>query len=170
MRNLITCLAGLTVLVLASPAFAAGATVNAVPNDVAGEAVPTVLPGDDIAIACDALSKSDANSDVRVVLTISALPGESKPGIKRVMATNEEVTKGAVRVRVPTVSELGDQTVNLNVYVVDEKGSKTCDAGHVKIADQVAAPKKPAPQVVTPPDGELRHHLTQTRVQLGFVH
>jgi hypothetical protein len=146
MRNLITCIAGVTVLVLASPAFAAGAKtfphVDAVPNDVAGEAVPTVLPGDDIAIACDALSKSDANSDVRVVLTISALPGESKPGIKRVMATNEEITKGAVRVRVPTVSELGDQTVNLNVYVVDEKGSKTCDAGHVKIADQVPLHKK----------------------------
>ncbi len=146
MRNLITCIAGVTVLVLATPAFAAGVQtfphVDAVPNDLAGNAVPTVLPGDDIAIACDALSKSDANSDVRVVLTISALPGESKPGIKRVMATNEEITKGAVRVRVPTVSELGDQTVNLNVYVVDEKGSKTCDAGHVKIAEQVALHKK----------------------------
>lgn len=146
MRNLITCLAGVTVLVLATPAFAAGVKtfpqVDAVPNDVAGNAVPTVLPGDDIAIACDALSKSDANSDVRVVLTISALPGEQKPGIKRVMATNEEITKGAVRVRVPTVSELGDQTVNLNVYVVDEKGAKTCDAGHVKIAEQVALHKK----------------------------
>ncbi len=146
MRNLLTCIAGVTVLVLAGPAYAGSAKpmpmVDSAPNDAGGEAVPTVLPGDDIAIACDALSKSDANSDVRVVLTISALPGEAKPGIKRVMATSEQVVKGAVRVRVPTVAELDDQTVNLNVYVVDEKGSRSCDAGHVKIADQTQPHKK----------------------------
>ncbi|HTQ14761.1 MAG TPA: hypothetical protein VMH86_12880 [Rhizomicrobium sp.] len=149
MRNLLTCLAGTAALVIAGPAFAGMAKavhspmVDAVPADAGGEAVPTVLPGDDIAIACDALSKSNANSDVRVVLTISALPTDSnKPGIKRVMATNEEITKGAVRVRVPTVSELDDRTVNLNVYVVDEKGSQSCDAGAVKIADESAAQKK----------------------------
>jgi hypothetical protein len=149
MRNFITCVAGVASLVLAGPAFAGNvstpapaAMVASAPNDAGGDAVPTVLPGDDIAIACDALTKSNANSDVRVVLTISALPGETKnTGIKRVMATNEEIMKGAVRVRVPTVSELGDQTVNLNVYVVDEQGSKSCDAGHVKIADQ-SLPKK----------------------------
>jgi hypothetical protein len=148
MRNILTCVAGVAAMMLAGPAFAQGAplpvagTVASAPNDIAGETVPTVLPGDDIAIACDALTKRDASSDVRVVLTISALPGETKPGIKRVMATNEEVTKGAVRVRVPTVSELDDQTVNLNVYVVDDQGSKSCDAGHVKIADQVQPKKK----------------------------
>jgi hypothetical protein len=148
MRNIMTCMAGVAAMALAGPAFAqgapvpvAGTTIATAPNDLAGEAVPTVLPGDDIAIACDALTKRDAASDVRVVLTISAMPGESKPGIKRVMATNEEVSKGAVRVRVPAVSELDDQTVNLNVYVVDEQGSKSCDAGHVKIAEQ-GQPKK----------------------------
>jgi hypothetical protein len=145
MRNVVTYLAGATALLLAAPAFAQ--TPNLTPATIvtsapADAAVPTVLPGDDIAIACEALSKSDANSDVRVVLTISAMPGDTKPGIKRVMATNEEISKGAVRVRVPTVSELDDQTVNLNVYVVDEKGAKSCDAGHVKIADQVLSRKK----------------------------
>jgi len=150
MRNIMTCLAGMTALVLASPAFAQGVTspamaTNAAPSDVAaGEAVPTVLPGDDIAIACDALKQRDAGSDVRVVLTISAMPGETKPGtgVKRVMATNEEVMKGAVRVQVPSVSELDDQTVALNVYVVGDQGSQTCDAGHVKIADQTQPKKK----------------------------
>ncbi|HEX3672808.1 MAG TPA: hypothetical protein VHU87_00915 [Rhizomicrobium sp.] len=137
MRNVVTLLAGFAALILSGSAFAAAPAAAADTSTV-----PTVLPGDDIAIACDALSKSDANSDVRVVLTISAMPGETKPGIKRVMATNEEIMKGAVRVRVPTVSELGDQTVNLNVYVVDDKGSKSCDAGHVKIADQVPLARK----------------------------
>jgi hypothetical protein len=146
MRNILTCLAGAAALALAGPAFADSA--NSAPgkiadnaaNDAAGEIVPIVLPGDDIAIACDALAKSDANSDVRVVLTISAMPGESKPGIKRVMATNEEVSKGAVRVRIPELPALDDRTVNLDVYVVNEQGSKSCDAGHVKIADEVVVP------------------------------
>jgi hypothetical protein len=137
MRNVVTLSAGFAALILSGPAFAGTPPVAA-----DSSTVPTVLPGDDIAIACDALSKSDANSDVRVVLTISAMPGENTPGIKRVMVTNEEIMKGAVRVRVPTVSELGDQTVNLNVYVVDDKGSRSCDAGHVKIADQVPLPHK----------------------------
>ena len=143
MRNLMTCLAGAAALALAGPAFADG--TNSAPGKAAdsmasGEVVPTVLPGDDIAISCDALAGSDASSDVRVVLTISAMPGESKPGIKRVMATNEEVSKGAVRVRIPELPALDDRTVNLDVYVVDEKGSKSCDAGHVKIADEVVVP------------------------------
>jgi hypothetical protein len=138
MRNILTCMAGAAALALAAPAYAEDVTPAPATMAGAGEVVPTVLPGDDIAIACDALSKSDANSDVRVVLTISAMPGEEKPGIKRVMATNEEVSKGAVRVRVPQLPALDDRTVNLDVYVVDEKGSKSCDAGHVKIADDVA--------------------------------
>jgi len=141
MRNILTCLAGAAALALTGPAFADGAkTAPIVDSASVGEVVPTVLPGDDIAISCDALAKSDASSDVRVVLTISAMPGEEKPGIKRVMATNEEVSKGAVRVRIPELSALDDRTVNLDVYVVDEKGSKSCDAGHVKIADQVVIP------------------------------
>jgi hypothetical protein len=140
MRNILTCMAGAAALALAGPVYAEDVTPApaTIAGTAAGEIVPTVLPGDDIAIACDALSKSDANSDVRVVLTISAMPGEEKPGIKRVMATNEEVSKGAVRVRVPQLPALDDRTVNLDVYVVDEKGSKSCDAGHVKIADDVA--------------------------------
>jgi hypothetical protein len=141
MRNILTCLAGAAALTLAGPAFADSAkpapAADSMPNASADEVVPTVLPGDDIAISCDALSGSDANSDVRVVLTISAMPGEDKPGIKRVMATDEQISKGAVRVRVPQLTALDDRTVNLDVYVVDEKGSKSCDAGHVKIADQV---------------------------------
>ena len=64
------------------------------------------------------------------------------PDIDRTLNWVHLSSRFPVRVRVPTVSELDDQTVNLNVYVVDEKGSKSCDAGHVKIADQVLSRKK----------------------------
>jgi hypothetical protein len=99
----------------------------------ADEIVPSVTPGDQIAIACDAVEQRNAGSDVRVVLTISAMPGESVPGYKKVLATDEQLLKDAVRVRIPTVPELTDHTVDLNVYVVSDTGAHHCDGGHMKI-------------------------------------
>lgn len=155
MRNTLVGLAGLAALAVTGPAFANGssaapspqampsaasaATNSTLPPDVDVEVVPQVTPGDRISIACDALTKSNPDSDVRVVLTISAIPGELVPGYKKVLATDEHVAYGAVRVRIPTVPELEDHTVNLNVYVVNEQGSKSCDAGHVKITDSAIA-------------------------------
>jgi hypothetical protein len=124
---------GVVAALAASPAFAVTAANPAVPS--ATEVVPTVAPGDQISISCDAIDKRGTDSDVRVVLTISALPDSlKKPGVKHVMATEEQLSKNSVSVRVPNVPPLDDQTVNLNVYVVDQQGSKSCDGGHVKIA------------------------------------
>jgi hypothetical protein len=126
-------------LPLAAPSAVAAATDSTLPPDADVEIVPQVTPGDRISIACDALTKSNPDSDVRVVLTISAIPGETPPGYKKVLATDEHVAYGAVRVRIPTVPDIAEHTVNLNVYVVDEQGSKSCDAGHVKITDSAIA-------------------------------
>src|SRR5580658_7828928 len=57
---------------------------------------PDVIPGDDIEIACQAVEKRAADSDVRVVLTISAAPGEAAPGYAKVLATDEQLLKDAV--------------------------------------------------------------------------
>ena len=83
-------LLGTAALLFATPAFAGDAHTqgNAVPPgatlppDV--EVVPIFAPGEQIAIACDALQYTKANSDVRVVLTISAEPGETSPGYHQV--------------------------------------------------------------------------------------
>jgi len=135
-------------LVLAGPAWADGA--DAPPGAVRQhldadsdiEVVPAVSPGDQIGITCNALAQTDAQSDVRVVLTISAAPGETPPGYNSVLATDEEVGKGAVRVRIPAMPELSDRTVNVNVYVVGDKGAEKCPAGHLKIVR--AKPEAPA--------------------------
>jgi hypothetical protein len=157
MRILLVGLAGLAALAVAGPVFADGSSAvplnqtatsaaasatnsdSTLPPDAVIEVVPQVTPGDRISIACDALTKSNPESDVRVVLTISAIPGETPPGYRKVLATDEHVAYGAVRVRIPTVPELEDHTVNLDVYVVNEQGSKSCDAGHVKITDSAIA-------------------------------
>jgi hypothetical protein len=95
---------------------------------------PDVTPGDNIVIACDAVEKRAADSDVRVVLTISALPGESTTGYAKVLATDEHLFKDAVRVRIPQIQNLEQQTVGLDVYVVGSASAGHCDAGHMKIS------------------------------------
>jgi len=124
----------------ATPAFAqtpAPATKGAqvVPPGIGAEVVPDVAPGDEIAIACAPIEHREANSDVRVVLTIAAMPDEVSPGYKKVLATDEELSKYGVRIRVPDVPDLPNHTVNLNVYVVGGANGM-CDAGHVKVVQR----------------------------------
>src|ERR1041385_1601424 len=103
---------------------------------VGSEVVPDVAPGDEIAIACAPIEQRGVNSDVRVVLTISAMPDEVSPGYKKVLATDEQLGKYGVRVRVPDIPDLPNHTVNLNVYVVDHESNLSCDGGHLKVVQR----------------------------------
>lgn len=114
-----------------APARAVASLVG-MPSAARGEVVPDVAPGDEIVVACAPIQERDANADVRVVLTISAIPSETPPGYKKVLATEEQLNKYAVRVRVPNVPNLPDHTVNLDVYVVGQNTS-ACDGGHLKV-------------------------------------
>jgi hypothetical protein len=120
------------------PAFAANAQlpplVDHVSTHSGASAFPDLLPGDNIEIACEAVEKRAADSDVRVVLTISAMPGESAPGYQKVLATDEQLLKDAVRVRIPEMPTLQDHTVGVDVYVVGTTSAEHCDAGQVKIS------------------------------------
>jgi hypothetical protein len=133
-------LAGMTALIGAGPAFAFDTQQPQPPGTPASyaaprdTAVPNVAPGDHIAIACGPVEQRSADSDVRVVLTISAVPGESAPGYKKVLATDAELLKDAVRVRIPDTPDIDDHTVDLNVYVVSDKGAQQCNAGQMKIS------------------------------------
>lgn len=97
------------------------------------EVVPSVVPGDEIVVACAPIEQRDANSDVRVVLTIAAMPADLPPGYKKVLATDEQVGRYGVKVRVPNLPDLPDHTVNLNVYVVGQNASRDCDGGHLRV-------------------------------------
>jgi hypothetical protein len=140
---------GLGVLLLgavcaASPALAQSPLHQTVSNRIAlldnsgsvNEVVPDVSPGDEIIIACAPIEQRAANSDVRVVLTIAAAPRDVPPGYKKVLATDEQLSKYGVRVRVPDVPDLPDHTVNLNVYVVNSDSSRACDGGHVRVVQR----------------------------------
>jgi len=106
------------------------------------EVVPVVAPGEEIGIACAALGAAAPSTDVRVVLTISSAPTDAPaPGYRKVLATNERLLKGAVKVTIPNLADLDDRTVNVDVYVVDGDGAHNCDAGTMRIADRLKHPK-----------------------------
>jgi hypothetical protein len=104
--------------------------------------LPDLAPGDEVAIACDAIQQVNDPSNVRVVLTIAAVPGDSSPGYKKILAINEKVTGSAVHLKVPNAPDLANHTVNLSVYVVDSSHSNDCEAGQYRIVQTPAvAPK-----------------------------
>jgi hypothetical protein len=130
-------------VVLAPPAFAQSPAHQTASTRIAsldagpGEVVPDVAPGEEIMIACAPIEQRTAESDVRVVLTIAAMPNDTPPGYKKVLATDEQLGRYGVRVRVPDVPDLPNHTVNLNVYVVSNDKSHACDGGHVRVVNRV---------------------------------
>jgi hypothetical protein len=144
--------------VFALPAFGQTPLLNAklvkavVPSSGAPDKnLPDLAPGDDVAIACEAIERVADPSDVRVVLTIAAQPGEDSPGYKKILALNEKVTGSAVHLKVPNAPDLENHTVNLSVYVVDSASNNNndCDGGQYRIVQTPA----PAPETHKPGPG-----------------
>ncbi|HEY4123063.1 MAG TPA: hypothetical protein VGM36_00530 [Rhizomicrobium sp.] len=125
-------------LVLSVPAFASsiGPQIRMKLPPTASENgagdIHSVKPGEDMAVACAALA-ANPSADVRVVLMLSPVSGETNTGYRKLMATNEKVVKNTVRFRVPDTAGLENHTVRLKVYVVGDKGAQSCDAGLIKI-------------------------------------
>ena len=118
----------------------AKSVVPVMPSDAQ---LPDLAPGDDVAIACEAIQRVADPSDVRVVLTIAAMPGDSSPGYKKILALNEKVTGSAVHLKVPNAPDLENHTVNLSVYVVDGASNNDCDGGQYRIVQTPAATVAP---------------------------
>ena len=75
-----------TAALAAGPAIAQaplpGAKFSQISAPTNGIDAPDLALGEDVAIACDAIERVADPSDVRVVLTIAAIPGDSSPGYK----------------------------------------------------------------------------------------
>ena len=120
-----------------------GAKFSQISAPTNGVDAPDLALGEDVAIACDAIERVADPSDVRVVLTIAAIPGDSSPGYKKILAVNERVTGSAVHLKVPSAPDLENHTINLSVYVVDGAKHNDCDGGQYRIV-QTPPPKAPA--------------------------
>ena len=138
------------VALAAAPAFAQGpAPALKVQRSEAATTTfdaPPLAPGDEVTIACDAIERAADPSDVRVVLTIAAIPGDSAPGYKKILALNEKVTASSVHLTVPDAPDLANHTVDLDVYVVDGPKRTDCDGGKYRVVQTpltIAVPKNP---------------------------
>jgi hypothetical protein len=98
-----------------------------------GAEVVLVDRGEDLAIQCDGIKTPGA--EVRVVMSLDPIVGETPTGFDAVLLTNEEVVGSkTVRVRVPDIADLVNHTVTLRVYVTAPSGTTACNAGHMRIA------------------------------------
>jgi hypothetical protein len=139
--SVVTASLGAVPVLAQTPAPGAKITQISAPGDIT-DATPDLALGEDVAIACDAIERVADPSDVRVVLTIAAVPGDSSPGYKKILAVNEKVTGSAVHLKVPSAPDLENHTVNLSVYVVDGGHRNDCDGGQYRI---VQTPPKAVP-------------------------
>lgn len=124
--------------VVAGPAFAnpfvkpMGKIILYQPSDTqAGGDVPTLSRGEQFGVNCGCMGS--AHSDVRVVLSLSSDPDQAPTGYKKLLATDQRLDHGALRVRVPDAPGLANHTVDVKVYVVGRNGAHACNAGKVRI-------------------------------------
>ena len=129
-------------ILFSAPAFAQTPVVNDKLQQIApgnNDAVPNLALGEDLAISCEAIERVADPSDVRVVLTIAAVPGDTSPGYKKILAINEKVTGSAVHLKVPNAPDLANHTVDLAVYVADGTKNNDCDGGQYRIVQTPTA-------------------------------
>jgi hypothetical protein len=101
-------------------------------DDQGGGSVPTVARGEQFGVNCGCMG-SAALDDVRVVLNLSTDPDQLPTGYKKLLATDQHIEHGALRVRVPDAPGLANHTVDVQVYVLDGKVAHACNAGRVRI-------------------------------------
>ena len=126
--------------VAASPAFAnpflkpVGKIILYQPSDTqAGGDVPTLARGETFGVNCSCMGSSIDAANTRVVLNVSPQPGQAPTGYTKLLATDQRVENGALRVRVPDAPGLANHTVDIEVYVVARDGAHSCSAGKLKI-------------------------------------
>jgi hypothetical protein len=96
-----------------------------------GGDVPTVSRGQQFGVNCGCVA-SFGNDEVRVVLNL-AEPDQAPTGYRKLLATDQRVDHGALRVRVPNAPGLANHTVDVQVYVLEGKSAHACNAGKVRI-------------------------------------
>ena len=140
--SLFACVTCVALLSAVSQAAAAGGAPNEVilgagkvttyaPLNEIGGIVPSVTRGQALTIACSEVRQPGA--DVRVIMRVTNTAGEMPTGYEAVLATDQQIGRGLVHVRVPDVPNLAQHTVDVTVVVVNRRGTHSCDAGRVRI-------------------------------------
>jgi hypothetical protein len=96
-----------------------------------GGAPREIARGQQLGIACSAAGRQGVA--VSVVMQFDPESGETATGYQAFLVTEQTVESGMVHVRIPDMPDLANHTVDVKVYVTDETGTSSCDAGRIKV-------------------------------------
>ena len=108
-------------------------TLGAVTGENSGISVPVgeVQPGETFMITGECVSRVQSADNLRVVLTIS--DGETMPGYRSLIATEQEIGAGGLQVRVPDLPDATNRVFSVRVFRLGQEVPEICDAGAIRI-------------------------------------
>lgn len=132
LRICLAVFAGTLTLLIGGAAFAMDAILDSA-LDQGGAVVHAVKPGDAFDIVGNCFDMARPSHDVRVVLQLAGKPDKASMGYREVLATEQQLDKAALHVRVPDMPEMANHTFRVKVFVLDSATPGTCEAGQIRI-------------------------------------
>jgi hypothetical protein len=96
-----------------------------------GGAIQLVVRGANLTLACSQAENSAA--DVKVMLAFDRTANEPSVGFGALFATRLSIDHGKITVTVPDLPEIAHHTMIVKVFVTDAAGTRSCDAGRIRV-------------------------------------
>jgi hypothetical protein len=130
-RTVVTAIIVVVTLAFGGTAYAMTAILDSVAG-AAGAPIRVLKGGDELDIVGDCLGVARASRDVRVVLSLADT--SEGPDVHNVLATEQELRKDSLHVRVPEMPGFENRIVRVRVFAMDGEIARACEAGQIKIA------------------------------------
>jgi hypothetical protein len=106
-------------------------SVSGINSGIDDPVVADVKPGETFTITGDCIARVKSADNLRVVLTIS--DGETMPGYRSLIATEQEIGAGGLQVRVPDLPDATNRVFSVRVFRLGQEVPEICDAGAIRI-------------------------------------
>jgi hypothetical protein len=111
-------------------------SVSGINSGVDDPVIADVKPGDTFTITGDCIGRVKSADNLRVVLTIS--DGETMPGYRSLIATDQMIGDGGLQVRVPDLPDAANRVFSVKVFRLGQDAPEACDAGAIRIGGAAA--------------------------------
>lgn len=106
-------------------------SVTGINSGIDDPVVADVKPGETFTITGDCIARVKSADNLRVVLTIS--DGESMPGYRSLIATDQMIKDEGLQVRVPDLPDAANRVFSVKVFRLGQEAPEACDAGAIRI-------------------------------------
>jgi hypothetical protein len=106
-------------------------SVTGINSGIDDPVVADVKPGETFTITGDCIARVKSADNLRVVLTIS--DGETMPGYRALVATEQEIGAGGLQVRVPDLPDAANRVFSVRIFRLGQEMPEICDAGAIRI-------------------------------------